>query len=275
MKKKKTSTKNKIPLSDLADKNDLYEKSVQCAESEIDFVDEQYMSLRKRKAKKLREDFCGTGKVSFEWVLRRKDNVAVGVDVDADVIAWAAARHMNQLNRSQKARISFQERDVLEVKTSLQDIILATNFSYWCFKDRRKLLHYFTNVRKSLVNDGIFFLDSYGGYDAYKLLEEETEHEGFTYIWDQADFNPVNNHQLCHIHFAFPDGSRLERAFSYSWRIWTLAELREILDEAGFSQSLVFWQGWDEEEQAGSGQFNVVETADADAGWIAYVAALK
>jgi len=272
---KKKTKRSSSYLSDSADKHDLYERSVQCAESEVDFVDGQYLALRKRKAVNLREDFCGTAQVSFEWIKRRRKNIAIGVDNDSTVIAWGASRHMNQLKSSQKNRVSLLKGDVLDFKTAPQDVVLATNFSYWCFKERSKLLRYFGSVLGNLVQDGIFFLDCYGGYDAYRLLKESTEHEGFTYIWEQADFNPVNNHTLCHIHFAFPDGSKLERAFSYSWRIWTLAEIREILLEAGFSQSLVFWQGWDEQEQEGSGEFNIVEKAEPDAGWIAYVAALK
>ncbi len=272
---KKKTNRSSGYLSDSVDRHDLYERAVQCAESEVDFVDEQYLTLRKRKAIKLREDFCGTAQVSFEWIKRRRKNIAIGVDNDSKVIEWGTARHMNQLKASQKNRISLLKGDVLDFKTVPQDVVLATNFSYWCFKERSKLLHYFRSALDNLVEDGVFFLDCYGGYDAYRLLKESTKHENFTYIWEQADFNPVNNHTLCHIHFAFPDGSKLERAFSYSWRIWTLAEIREILLEAGFSQSLVFWQGWDEQEQEGSGDFNVVEKAEPDAGWIAYVAALK
>ena len=275
-KKKKTKTnKEDSCLSDSADRHDLYERSVQCAESEVDFVDQQYLALRKRKAIKLREDFCGTAQVSFEWIKRRRENIAIGVDNDSKVIAWGISRHMSQLKSSRKNRVTLRKGNVLDVKTDPQDVVLATNFSYWCFKERNKLLHYFENVLDNLVEDGIFFLDCYGGYDAYRPLKESTEHDDFTYIWEQADFNPVNSHTLCHIHFEFPDGSKLERAFSYSWRIWTLPEIREILLQAGFSQSLVFWQGWDEEEKEGSGEFDIVEKADPDAGWIAYVAAMK
>ena len=43
-----------------ADRHQLYERSVQNVEAEIDFVDETYRSLRGRRARLLREDFCGT-----------------------------------------------------------------------------------------------------------------------------------------------------------------------------------------------------------------------
>ena len=105
MKKSETSKKSKKrPLSEMADKNDLYERSVQCAESEIGFIDRHYEILRKRKAKKLREDFCGSALVSFEWVARRKDNESIAVDIDPEVMNWGISNHMGSLNRSQKNR---------------------------------------------------------------------------------------------------------------------------------------------------------------------------
>ena len=48
-----------------------------------------------------------------------------------------------------------------------------------------------------------------------------------------------------HIHFEFTNGSRLKRAFTYEWRLWTLPEIRELLGEAGFSRSTVYWEDRD------------------------------
>ncbi len=76
----------------------------------------------------------------------------------------------------------------------------------------------------------------------------------------------------CHIHFAFPDGSRLQQAFSYQWRLWTLPEIRELLAEAGFGRVVCYWQGWDAEGEA-DGVFEPADRADADAGWICYISA--
>jgi hypothetical protein len=79
----------------------------------------------------------------------------------------------------------------------------------------------------------------------------------------------------CHIHFKFPDGSRLKRAFSYEWRLWTLPELRDLLDEVGFSRTTVYWEGTDEETGEGNGIYEPAESGAADAGWICYLAAEK
>ena len=60
--------------------------------------------------------------------------------------------------RSQKNQIQFIEEDVIKVRTAPRDVILATNFSYWCFKERRTLLNYFESVRKAWRQMGCFSL---------------------------------------------------------------------------------------------------------------------
>lgn len=261
--------------ADKADRHALYEQAVQCVEAEIDFVDTTFTELRGREARYLREDFCGTGNTSCEWVRRRRGNYATGIDLDTEVLAWGEKHHVETLSAAERKRIALLEGNVMDTKTSLQDVVLAMNFSYWLFKERADLTRYFRRVRDSLVDDGVFFLDCYGGYDAFRELKEKTRHDGFTYVWDQASYNPVDGNLVCHIHFRFPDGSQLKKAFTYDWRLWTMPEVREVLKEAGFSRTIVYWQGWDEDEEAGSGEFEAVESADADAGWIAYIAAIR
>lgn len=266
---------NGLTQAQRADRYVLYENSVQCVEAEIDFVDAEFERLTGRKARYLREDFCGTANTSCEWVKRRSDSYAVGVDLEPQVLAWGREHHLAELSSSQRERILLIESDVRDVATVPQDMALAMNFSYWVFKERALLRGYFSTVHAALASDGVFFLDCFGGYDTQRVMKEHTEHDDYTYTWDQARFNPVDSNMTCHIHFRFDDGSRLKEAFSYDWRLWTLAELREILLQAGFTQTLVYWQGWDEHEEDGNGEFTVVQSADADAGWICYLSATK
>ena len=260
-----------------ADRHRLYELSVQNSESEIDFVDDSYKALRGRRAKTLREDFCGTGNVCCEWVGRRKSNIAIGVDIDPEVLEWGRNNNLSKIPKAARSRVKLLQQDVLEVKTEPVDAISAMNFSYWLFKERKNLRHYFQQVRKALADDGIFFLDAYGGYDSFREIVEETKHEeegGFSYIWEQAKYEPISGGLICHIHFTFPDGSRMNKAFSYDWRLWTLPEVRDLLEEAGFSKVTIYWQGFDEDGEA-DGIFEPAEEGDADAGWICYITAEK
>ena len=257
-----------------ADRHVLYEDSVQCVEAEIDFIDEAFKTLRNRKAWLLREDFCGTANTSCEWVRRRKRNRAIGVDLDQKVQQWGRKHHLAKLGQRQE-HVTLLNQDVLQVKTEPVDIVLAMNFSYWIFKQRALLRRYFQSVYDSLAEDGVFFLDAYGGSDAYKEMRERTKYDDFTYTWDQASFDPISSEMMCKIHFSFPDGSRMKNAFTYDWRLWTLPEIREILLEAGFKRVTVYWQGDDEDSDEGNGEFEPAERGEADEAWIVYISGEK
>ncbi|MCU7812572.1 MAG: class I SAM-dependent methyltransferase [Candidatus Thiodiazotropha sp. (ex Notomyrtea botanica)] len=272
--KKKSSPK----IAESADRHRLYELSVQCSEAEIDFVDDTFKKLRGRRARLLREDFCGTANVCCEWVRRRKFNRAIGVDLDGEVLDWGRTHQLGKLKPSERKRISLLEKNVLTVKTEPIEVISAMNFSYWLFKERKQLKRYFKRVHSQLADDGILFMDAYGGYESYKDIEEERDIEDgdttFTYTWEQEKYEPISGNLICHIHFDFEDGSRMERAFSYDWRLWSLPEIRELLDETGFSKVTFYWQGFDDDGEA-DGEFVPVTEGDADAGWICYITAEK
>ncbi|MCY4468730.1 MAG: class I SAM-dependent methyltransferase [Thiotrichales bacterium] len=266
--------KRKETMASKADVHALYQQAVQCVEAEIDFVDETFANLRRRKARRLREDFCGTAHAACEWIRRRRTNRAVAVDIDTDVLEWGRRHNVVPLGRS-AWRIELVHADVLDVDRGGMDAVLAMNFSYWVLHTRAELRRYFERVRDALVEDGVFFLDAYGGYHAFREMQETTENDGFTYVWDQAWYDPITGRNRCRIHFRFPDGSGIRDAFVYEWRLWTLPEIREVLEEAGFRDVTVYWQGTDEKTGEGNGEFTPAEHGDADAGWITYVTALK
>lgn len=260
------------------DRHLLYQHAVQDVASEIDFITQTWSELRDRPAEFLREDFCGTANTACEWVRRDEIHQAIGVDYDEEVLEWGRLNNLVLLDEEQSERIELLNENVMRTRPGLVDIILAMNFSYYLFLDRDDMRDYFANVLEGLVSDGIFFLDAYGGYEAPMVLTEPREcvdDEGneFTYIWDQAEFNPIDSCMTCHIHFEFPDKSRMEKAFSYRWRLWTLPEIREILYEAGFSKVDIYWEGTDEEKNEGNGIYAPAEIGDADPGWVCYIVA--
>jgi hypothetical protein len=256
-----------------ADRHQLYQDAVQDVESEIDFVTETWAQLRGFEASMLREDFCGTANTACEWVRRDPRHRAMGVDLDPEVLQWGRDNNLAALTAEQQQRVQLVQADVGEWRAELADIVLAMNFSYFLFTTRQELRNYFENVLAGLTDEGIFFLDAYGGYEAPMELEESRDCEGFEYIWEQAAFNPIDSLMTCHIHFAFPDGSRLDRAFSYHWRLWTLPEIRELLLEAGFARAVVYWEGTDEDTNEGDGIYTPATQGDADPGWVCYIVA--
>ncbi|MCH2161915.1 MAG: class I SAM-dependent methyltransferase [Phycisphaerales bacterium] len=256
-----------------SDRHELYELSVQSVDSEVDFIDKVWEHHRGRLPVTVREDFCGTFASSCTWVNHREGNTAVGVDLDTEVLEWGRNHNLEKLTEEQRARVTVIEGDVLTTKTDLVDTVLAMNFSYYLFKSRKALLEYFKVVRSNLKPDGIFICDAYGGSESFSELEEERDLDGFTYVWDQSSYNPVSGEVVNHIHFRFPDKTTIEKAFTYEWRLWTLPEIRELLEEAGFKDVTVWWEG-DDEDGDGNGEFDPVEVGEACEGWIVYLTAL-
>ena len=238
-------------------------------------IDETFRDIRKRRARVLREDFCGTANTACEWVRRRKSNRAVGVDLDGEVMAWGQKHNVRKLRTSAAKRIQLIKADVLKVGTEPVDVVLAMNFSYQLFKQRKQLRRYFSRVRESLVDDGLLFMDVYGGHESYRETKERTKHKKFTYVWDQAKFNPIDHEMTCYIHFSFPDGSKMKKAFSYNWRMYTLPEIRDLLAEVGFSKVTVFWEQTDEDTGEGNGIYEPAVEGEPDPSWICYLAAEK
>ena len=266
--------KNRPTMAEQADIHELYEESVQNVETEIEFLLQTFRDLRGREAHLFREDFCGTASAACQWVRQGPDYKAFGVDIDPSVLDWGRRNRVARLPVQDQARVSLIEANVLDVETPAVDVLSAMNFSYWVFEERATMLQYLQRCHHALKDDGVLFLDLFGGPEAFEETREKTKYDGFTYVWDQHEFHPVTNHMQCYIHFKFPDGSRIKRAFSYAWRLWTAPELRDLLLEAGFRKASVYWEGEDEDGE-GNGEFSPEEKGEADLAWIAYIVAEK
>lgn len=276
MRAKSSQKGKKLTMAETADIHELYEHSVQNVENEIEFLQKTFKSLTGRTGYLFREDFCGTASASCEWVKQGLEFQAIGVDIDASVLEWGRKNRVAKLPLEDQARVSLIESDVLTVETPKVDLLVAFNFSYWIFEERATMLNYMRRCRGSLKDDGVLFMDMFGGPESFEETKEKTKYKklGFTYIWHQAEFHPITNHMQCYIHFKFKDGSKIKKAFSYAWRLYTAPELRDLLLEAGFSNVTVYWEGEDEDGE-GNGEFLPDAKGEADLAWIAYIVAEK
>jgi hypothetical protein len=253
-----------------AEKHVLYQQSVQSADAEVDFIDRVYKKRYGATPSILREDFCGTALISAAWVKKRPTNYAYGVDLHQPTLDWGIEHNLSRLPRRAADRVHLINDNVLKVTKPKVHVIGAFNFSYFIFKQFPELVAYFKAARRSLHRQGLFVLDAYGGYEAQQAMQEETKHDGFTYVWDQADYNPINDHTLCHIHFKFPDGTMLRKAFSYDWRLWSLGSIRDALAAAGFASSEVYWEGTAADGE-GNGVYRLCKKTENTPGWNAYI----
>jgi SAM-dependent methyltransferase len=277
-KKKDKKKKKKAKAAESADKYVLYQRSVQAPDADIEFIDQVWAEHHTdgSKAATLREDFCGAYSMCCEWVKTRPENKAWGVDLDPEPIGWGTEHNLPKLNDEQRGRVKIIQGDVRDPRQTKVDVVAAQNFSFCIFKTRDELKRYFEVVREAINPGGLFVLDIFGGPESQGPAEDETDHDDFIYVWDQKSYDAINNHIQCAIHFKFPDGSKVKNAFTYDWRLWTIAELKELLLEVGFARADAYWEGVDEDDpEEGNGEFTrQAEAANEDA-WIAYVVGVR
>ena len=276
------SSKAKKTMASQADIHALYEKAVQEPESDVEFYNNTYQKIRGKKPMVLREDFCGTALISTEWCKSDPARKAIGVDLDGPTLDWGKQHNLEPAGEDITSRIELIQANVLEVTEPRADITCAMNFSYNIFKTRETLREYFAAARKGLKEDGIFILDMFGGTEAMDEMEEEREIDELDdvdYVWDQDSFNPITNDIVCYIHFNFSDGSEIQRAFTYHWRLWSIPEVRELMFEAGFSNVRVYWEKFvdsdddDDDELEGTGEYYEAMEVENQESWIIYIAA--
>ena len=275
---KKKQKKHERSQAVNADRHILYQKSVQDTEVELSLMVEKYKAIRGREPLSFREDFCGTALLSVDWCKSLETRTAQGIDLCEETLAWGRKHNLDPAGDEVVSRVELKHANVMEVSEPKVDITCALNFSYSVFKTRDVLRQYFEAARKGLKDDGLLMLDIFGGPEAIDTSEEdrEVDDETFEFVWDQDKYNPVTNEILCHIHFKFDDGSKIEKAFTYDWRLWTIAELNELLLEAGFSKVHVYWEEYaddddDDEYLEGTGNYIEVTEVEQQESWVSYI----
>jgi SAM-dependent methyltransferase len=255
------------------DRHWLYQESVQSPEVHFGFFERAYQARNGRRPLSLREDFCGTALLAAQWVNGRRDRTAIGIDLHAPTLKWGRRHNIDTLPEHARSRIVLRRANVLNVAKPRVDITVALNFSYYIFRTRPALRAYFEAARRSLAPGGVFIVDMFGGWDAQRPSVERTRHRGFSYLWELSHFDPVANFGQYYISFEFRDGGGIRRAFSYSWRLWTIPEIRELLVEAGFNDIDLYWEGFDMRTGYGNSVFRRVHKAKNSQGWIAFFVA--
>jgi hypothetical protein len=72
----------------------------------------------------------------------------------------------------------------------------------------------------------------------------------------------------CHIHFEFKNGKRWKKAFSYEFRLYSIAEVCDALSVAGFTNVEVLWDFAEDDE---SNDYRPTSLAENCPSWIAYI----
>lgn len=254
----------------LFDRYAYYLRAVQSPEVDCQFISDTYKELRGKRPHDLREDFCGTFAICCEWARRNKHNKAVGIDLDGEPLEYGRAHYLTKLRPEQQTRVRTLRDSVLTAKVTAVDLVIAFNFSFYLFKSRLLLKRYFKRALNGLRHDGLLIVDCFGGMDCQEANEEKSKIGNFFYYWEQANYDPVTNGAIFHIHFKRNGEKKRERVFTYDWRLWTIPEIREAMLEAGFCKVHVYWEGTTR-AGLGDGKFKRVTEGEECGGWVAYM----
>lgn len=216
----------------------------------------------------LHEDFAGSAAIAHAWSAAsahtRSTNPRRALAIDLDPVALACAP-----SPKRRARISTNSSAVRAVVADLRDlprhattpkadVIYAGNFGVCELHHRDELLAYLRGVRARLARKGSYICDLYTGPGALRtsatavlhpaLPSDELArtphvipaHARVRYTWRQRDVDLLTGIVTTSIDFALlgPRGKvllDLPDAFAYHWRLWSIPELRDAFQEAGFA----------------------------------------
>ncbi len=236
----------------------------------------------------LHEDFCGSAALSRAWVSGSPGGRALATDRDPLPLA-----HARRAPGGRARALRLRRADVLAAPPAPRphtpaDVIFVGNFSIGEIHARAGLVGYLRACRARLARvpvPGVFVCDTYGGTSAWRTGGVQRLHPvpGDTrtrirYTWQQRAANPLTGVVENALHF------RVERAgvvvaehtdaFVYRWRLWTLAELRDAMLEAGFRTVQVYGQVPDAADGDGNAYaLPITDAADLGDNWIVCVAA--
>jgi hypothetical protein len=256
-------------LAERADKHRIYQQAVQSPEADIDLVQHFYRSRHRRNAWRLREDFCGTALTLSHWVAQGSRYSGEGFDIDPDPLDWGRVHNIESLGPAAERAILHQA-DVREPSVQAPDIRCAFNFSYWVFRRRDEMQDYFTRAREDLAEGGMLVLDVTGGSENLSEEPYASRVNGFELIWQQQNFSPVDHSADLSLTFRFRDGSQIDPPYRYRWRVWSIPELMELLQAAGFETVDIWWQ--DDDSETG---YRKTRKGVNESTWVACIAAFR
>lgn len=230
---------------------DLYELCVQDPAMESAFV----RAVHGGNPTTLGEDFCGPASVARAWCGLSPRHRAVAIDRDAGPLAHARERakeHDALAESPIGPRLVLKRGDVLRVSATpsvMVDAIAAFNFAVCELHERRDLVRYLNGALRRLRPRGVLAADLYAGTEQFSVgtyrKSIRTPDGVVKYSWEQRQADPFSARVVNAIHFELPPSgtvrgpTRLIDAFVYHWRLWSIAELRDAMHEAGFASTQV------------------------------------
>lgn len=242
----------------------LYQRAVQHPQATVQLLLQMHKqpgpgaTTPARPATRLREDFAGSALLAATWVALDENHRALAIDNHLPTFRWAARHTRASLGpRAQDLHLLLGDvKWYAPPRVPRVDVIAALNYSTFIYHDRASLRDYFRLARRNLREGGVLVMDAFGPPTSQLPRVSQRKIPGdpragvppFTYHWRERQYDPLTGRVDCRMHFAWrlPNGKTRRRrdAFVYDWRWWTLPELTETMQEAGFSQTQ-FWMHQD------------------------------
>lgn len=236
----------------------------------------------------LREDFSGPGSLSGEWVNLGKRHTAVAVDLDPEPLS-----HVRK-----HPRVKTRAMDVRACRDKA-DCVALFNFAVCELHERKELVGYFKHLAACLKKGGVVVMDIFGGLSACtpsvtRATRRLPDGSPVKYTWRTDAVHAATGMIECSMDFRltspsqrFARGGKPEakaatdrtwpRAFSYNWRHWSIAELRDALADAGFGQVDLYDRLGDAVDSDGRLYVRPLDASETELGedWVAYLAARR
>jgi hypothetical protein len=237
----------------MLDPLECYELCVQSPRHIVTFL----RAVHANEPRLLREDFCGSAAVSRRWLEEARKRGEGAKAIALDLESGPLARATDQATEAGITEgLELRHADaVAAADTDGADVVFVGNFSIGYIHERQPLVEYLKRSRERLArgNGGfggsVFVCDTYGGAAAFKLGGFERKHPGrrgevIRYSWLHEMADPLTGLVENSISFRVEVSGEVvqewPRAFVYRWRLWSIAELREAMKEAGFRETEVY-----------------------------------
>lgn len=247
---------------------DLYRLAVQHPLAEVALIEHAwaYHHGEASDPMLLREDFAGTCAVAHAWVCSDADRQAMAVELHEPTAQWASERFNDP-------DLHIVRADVMAVDEPAVDVTVALNFSVLIYHEVAAMKDYLSQACRGLNPGGLLILDLFGGpgldqpsIQTRAVTPDEGGFEPFTYRWEQRRYDPQTQRIDCRIHFELGDGTRLDEAFAYDWRLWSPAQIMGLSLEAGFEDAGFWWS-----DPSEPGRYQPVHAVPQGQDWVGYV----
>ena len=182
-----TAQAAKPTMAEQADIHELYELSVQNVEHEVEFLQTTFRRFADgrptvaRRFLRHRQRGLPVGKAGRglpgDWRRHRCGSSSTG---DGKIASESCPRAIRRAS-ADRIRCHDGRNAAGRHRRGLQ-------FQLSSFQNTRQLAQLFQRAHAALKDDGVFFVDMFGGSEAQEETKEKTKHKGFTYVWHQANF---------------------------------------------------------------------------------------